>query len=65
MALSDRHLSAEHEEALLPVNARIRHDHFGEGTIIGIDADKSAYVIRFDAARSVRMIAFKTRMQRA
>ena len=65
MALSDRNLSAEHEEALLPVNARIRHDHFGEGTIIGIDADKSAYVIRFDAARSVRMIAFKTRMQRA
>ncbi len=64
IALSGRHLPADGAGSVFPVHTRIRHEHFGEGTIVDIDADKSAYVIQFDAAQSVRMIAFRAKIQR-
>jgi DNA helicase-2/ATP-dependent DNA helicase PcrA len=50
---------------IFQAGARIRHEHFGEGTIIDVDASRSAYVIQFDAARSMRTIAFQAKIRRA
>ncbi|MBO6003087.1 MAG: ATP-binding domain-containing protein, partial [Mailhella sp.] len=62
MALSNRHLPPGQ---IFQAGERIRHEHFGEGTIIDVDASRSAYVIQFDAARSMRTIAFKAKIRRA
>ncbi len=65
IAASGRNLSAVGEGAVFPVHARVLHDHFGPGTITGIDRDRSAYVIQFDNAQSTRMISFRAALKRA
>lgn len=45
--------------SLLPEGTRINHSFFGQGTIVGIDLDKRAYIIRFDGTSTPRMISTK------
>ena len=40
------------------------HRIFGDGTIIAIDNEKSAYVIQFDEMDTSRSIAFKAKLTR-
>ncbi len=42
---------------------RVRHPVFGPGTVIAIDAEKSATVVRFDSLATPRSIAFRARME--
>jgi DNA helicase-2/ATP-dependent DNA helicase PcrA len=37
---------------------RVEHAHFGAGTIVSIDLEASAYVIRFDRLETVRSLSF-------
>jgi DNA helicase-2/ATP-dependent DNA helicase PcrA len=43
---------------------RVRHAVFGPGEILAIDAEKSAYVIRFDSLPTPRSIAFRIRLEK-
>jgi len=43
---------------------RVKHAVFGPGEIIAIDAEKSAWVIRFDSLPTPRSIAFRIRLER-
>lgn len=43
---------------------RVSHPVFGPGEILAIDAEKGAYVIRFDALPTPRSIAFRIRLEK-
>ena len=43
---------------------RVGHAVFGPGEILAIDAEKGAYVIRFDALPTPRSISFRIRLEK-
>ncbi len=59
---SDMLLQKNRQDDSLPINTIVRHDHFGLGTIIGVDKNKSAYVIQFSGSQTPRTISFQTRL---
>lgn len=48
----------------LDVGARIRHAIMGTGTIVDIDTQKMAYIIRFDGISTPRKISFKAKLEK-
>lgn len=63
-----------HQEQFLPENleadlfqkgARVRHTYLGEGTILEVDRDHSAYRIQFDGMATPRTISFKVKLWEA
>ena len=56
--LSDKLLIKDKSD-LFPEGSRIKHMILGEGSIISIDQEMQAYVIKFDSSETERMIAFK------
>ena len=48
---------------LLAEGTRVKHMILGEGTIVSIDYDMQAYVIKFDSSVTERMIAFKVTLE--
>lgn len=48
----------------LPVGTRIRHHILGPGTVIDIDADLCAHLIRFDNLPTPRSIAFRVKLEK-
>jgi DNA helicase-2/ATP-dependent DNA helicase PcrA len=49
---------------LLPIGARIEHALLGQGTILDLDKDHNAYVIRFDKLSTPRTIATRVPLKR-
>lgn len=49
--------------AVLPVGRRVRHAVFGPGTVVDVDLDKQAHVIRFDGIETPRSISFRARLE--
>ena len=60
--VSERHLRKEDSSELIPVNTRVKHLIFGDGTILEQDMDLQAYVIKFDSQDTERYIAFKVNL---
>lgn len=56
--LSDKLLIKDKSD-LFPEGRRVKHMILGEGTIVSIDQEMQAYVIKFDSSETERMIAFK------
>lgn len=48
----------------LPVGTRIRHPILGPGTVIDVDADLCAHLIRFDNLPTPRSIAFRVKLEK-
>ncbi len=59
---SERTLRGKEEAKSLTPGMRVRHAVFGEGTILSLDTDKSAYVIQFDSLPTARSIAFRAKI---
>ncbi len=51
------------EKSLLSEGTRVKHMILGEGTIISIDSDMQAYIIKFDSTETERMISFKVLLE--
>ena len=51
------------DSIILKPGQRIRHDVFGDGTVIGTDLNKSAHIIRFDSMETPRTISFKVKLE--
>lgn len=49
-------------DAVFASGARVRHSVFGAGTVLAIDAEKAAHVIRFDGLPTPRSISFRVRL---
>ena len=60
--LSDKLLIKDKSD-LLPEGSRVKHMILGEGSIISIDQEMQAYVIKFDSSETERMIAFKVALE--
>ena len=56
--LSDKLLIKDKSD-LFPEGSRVKHMILGEGSIISIDQEMQAYVIKFDSSETERMISFK------
>ena len=60
--LSDKLLIKDKSD-LIPEGSRVKHMILGEGSIISIDQEMQAYVIKFDSSETERMIAFKVSLE--
>ncbi len=60
---SDHFLQSDEEADRIAIGTRVRHVVFGTGEIIDIDADKSAYVIKFDDLSTPRSITFRAKLE--
>ncbi len=60
----DRALPENLTSDVLPEGTRIRHAVFGRGTVVGVDTDRRAHLIRFDDMQTPRAISFKARLER-
>lgn len=60
---SDRCLAAE-KSPIFPAGTRVRHSVFGEGQVEEINAEKKAYVIRFDRFETPRSITFRANLEK-
>ena len=58
-----RYMPENLNEVVLPIGQRVRHSVFGEGTVIDINTDKGAHLIKFDCMDTPRMISFKVRIE--
>jgi len=47
----------------LAAGVRVRHPYFGEGLVLGVDTERGAYLIKFDAYPTPRKIAFRVRLE--
>ena len=61
----DRKLDQEQAKAMYETGARVCHIVFGEGTVMGIDAERSAYQVQFDGVDTLRSISFSAKLDSA
>ena len=52
------------DNIILPAGQRIRHVVFGEGTVMDVDNNKGAHIIKFDAIDTPRTISFKVKIEK-
>ena len=61
---SIRWMPERENDVLMPEGQRVRHSMFGDGTVVGIDADKGAHIVQFDSMATPRKISFKAKLER-
>ena len=64
-AVSERFLPEEEQKAGFTVGARVRHAVLGEGTVVEIDAEKGAHIVKFDGVATPRAISFRAKLEPA
>lgn len=62
IASSERMLRSVSWEPPFAAGGRVSHEILGEGEIIGVDRDRSAYVIKFDGIPTPRKISFNAKL---
>lgn len=62
--LTDAMLPETMEDVSLEPGTRVRHKIFGAGTVIAVDYEKSAHVIRFDGLDTERSISFRAKLEK-
>ena len=60
---SESALRQDAERTLLSPGQRVKHAHFGTGTILEADEKRGAYLVRFDGMETARSIAFRIPME--
>ncbi len=62
-AVFDRWLADRARSASIAVGQRVRHAVFGEGSVVGTDEQKKAYVVEFDDLDTPRCISFRAKLE--
>lgn len=60
---SEKYMPESAAQLCLPIGTRVRHEIMGEGTIVDIDMDRKAHIVKFDAAQTPRAISFKAKLE--
>ena len=60
----DRFLTDEEGQTAYTPGQRVRHGIFGEGTILEIDTERQAWIIRFDGLQTPRTLTFRAKLER-
>ena len=58
-------LTDDTDDRILPVGQRVRHALFGLGTVLDVDRDRGAHLVRFDDLDTPRRISFRAKLDRA
>ena len=64
IAVSEQFLPDKEPETFA-VGQRVRHPIMGPGTVVGVDTNKGAHLVRFDGMATPRAISFKAKLGRA
>ena len=62
IAHAERLLSASDDTSRLPIGQRVSHPMLGAGTVIEVDEEHSAHVIKFDGIATPRAISFRAKL---
>lgn len=62
--LSEKAMPENIADFLLSEGQRVHHPVFGDGTVIHVDTDKQAHVIRFDSLPTPRALSFKAALKK-
>ena len=65
IAVSERFLPEREQKAGFAVGARVRHAVLGEGTVVEIDEEKGAHIVKFDGVATPRAISFRAKLEEA
>lgn len=63
ISLRRKFLAMDSEQKIFIEGQRVRHKVFGEGTVMEVDIDNSAYLVQFDAMDTPRGISFRAKME--
>ncbi|MBR2098135.1 MAG: DNA helicase UvrD, partial [Firmicutes bacterium] len=58
-----KHMPENLEKTALPAGTRVRHDVFGEGTVLEFDAAAGVHVIRFDSLDTPRRLNMRLKLE--
>lgn len=61
---SQRYLPDDDSDFVCPVGQRVMHSTFGAGTVLEVDMDKDAHLVKFDEMQTPRKISFKAKLER-
>ena len=64
MRARDAQLDQVQAAPTLEVGTRFRHPVFGEGAIVGFDADRGAYEIQFDGMETPRSLSIRAKLEK-
>lgn len=62
IARSEKYMPENLKSELLPAGARIRHEYLGDGSVLEIDTDNGAYLVKFDSLPTPRLISFRVKL---
>ena len=65
IAVSERFLPEREQKEGFAVGARVRHAVLGEGTVVEIDEEKGAHIVKFDGVATPRAISFRAKLEEA
>ena len=60
---SEKYMPENLSKLCYSVGQRVRHAIMGEGTVIDVDMDKNAHIIKFDSMNTPRMISFRVKLE--
>jgi DNA helicase-2/ATP-dependent DNA helicase PcrA len=63
IAATEQWLSEEAAEGRFAVGQRVLHPILGAGTVIGLDAERGAHVVKFDNVETPRSISFRAKLE--
>ncbi len=64
IAASDRYLPDSLQSMVYPEGTRVTHSIFGAGTVVSIDEERGAHIVKFDDLPTPRAISFKATLER-
>ncbi len=62
VAMSEKYLPENLEQAVFKAGDRVRHAFLGDGTVVDADLSKDAHIVQFDAMPTPRSISFRVRL---
>ena len=61
---SEKYLPENLAASSFPAGTRVRHSVFGDGVVTGLDPDRHAHIVLFDAMPTPRIISLKAKLER-
>ena len=62
VAMSEKYLPEEVQTGAFALGDRVSHDILGPGTVVDVDTDKGAHIVRFDGMDTPRAISFRAKL---
>ena len=64
IAVTEKYLPENMEGQTFAVGDRVAHDILGPGTVVEVDTDRGAHIVRFDSMDTPRAISFRAKLKK-